>query len=114
MAIFNQHIGFDGWMESSAVMRYPGMLLWLLGVLCGATITWIRLRMTMDWMRLTKWIIFWRKVLYSHGSYWNAQVNACSICFTIMDEDVYGGINQEYNGTTIPADSTWSTGWVLE
>ncbi|CDH51107.1 predicted protein [Lichtheimia corymbifera JMRC:FSU:9682] len=27
----NQHGGFDGWMQSSAVMRSPGMLLWLLG-----------------------------------------------------------------------------------
>ncbi|CDH54272.1 predicted protein [Lichtheimia corymbifera JMRC:FSU:9682] len=31
MAVFNQHGGFDGWMQSSTVMRSPGMLLWLLG-----------------------------------------------------------------------------------
>ncbi|CDH55959.1 predicted protein [Lichtheimia corymbifera JMRC:FSU:9682] len=31
MAVFNQHGGLDGWMQSSTVMRSPGMLPWLLG-----------------------------------------------------------------------------------
>ncbi|CDH56601.1 predicted protein [Lichtheimia corymbifera JMRC:FSU:9682] len=38
MATFNQHGGFDGWIQSSAAMRYPEMLLWLLGASSAGTI----------------------------------------------------------------------------
>lgn len=62
--------GMDGCNEN------PGMLLWLLGALSAGTmdpITWILLRVKMDWMELTKGV-------YIHGWYYDTQINA------IMDE----------------------------
>ncbi|CDH51218.1 predicted protein [Lichtheimia corymbifera JMRC:FSU:9682] len=93
----------DEWMESSAVVRSPGVLLWSLCVLPAGTIMWIQLRMMMmDWMG---WVVSWRKVLYSHGFYWNAQVNACSSYFIPLDEGCLRRQQPRYNDTIIPVDS---------
>lgn len=53
-----------GWTESSAVMKSPGMLLWLLGALSARTMDharWTQLRMMMDRMESSKGLMSWTK-----------------------------------------------------
>ncbi|CDH49003.1 predicted protein [Lichtheimia corymbifera JMRC:FSU:9682] len=86
------HISSDGWMHSSAVMRYLGMLLWFFGASSAGTTTWIRLRMIMDWMGCFTAM----DVIGTLKS-----MHAAAILQSWM-KDVDDLSNQEYNGTVTP------------
>ncbi|CDH59476.1 predicted protein [Lichtheimia corymbifera JMRC:FSU:9682] len=100
---------YDGWMQSSTVMRNPGMLLWLLGASSAGAmdyVMWIRLRRMVDWMACTRDpYIFDERGFTTMDDIATLKSMHAAATFTIMDEDAYDGSNKEYNDTTIPADS---------
>ncbi|CDH59160.1 predicted protein [Lichtheimia corymbifera JMRC:FSU:9682] len=97
----SQHIGFDGWMQSSAVKGNPGMLLWLLGASVVRRNDHVDTTQDDDGLEgSTKWMISWGKVPDSHERYWNTQIKSCSSYFSIMDMFCHDD-SQEYNGTII-------------
>ncbi|CDH54781.1 predicted protein [Lichtheimia corymbifera JMRC:FSU:9682] len=106
-AIFNQHIGSDGWMYSSAVMRHPGMLLWLLGASVVRRNDHVDKAEDDDGLdgidemddilakgALQPWMLL--------GIFKSMYAAAMSQSWM---KDVYGGSNLEYSGTVIPVDS---------